>query len=66
MKRVKSDYVVSKTLLEVLEWKESVYEEMKDKSFEERKRILSDAMIEAASILKAQLVKKEDGSYRFV
>jgi hypothetical protein len=57
---------VSKSLEEVWEWKQKVYEETKGKSFSELNEIYFRGMQEAAKILNAQLLKNENGTYRFV
>ncbi|MBS4028074.1 MAG: hypothetical protein KGZ58_05480 [Ignavibacteriales bacterium] len=57
---------ISHSLEEVWDWKEQVYQEIKGKTFEEKKKVYSDALQEAAIILHSQLVQNENGTYHFV
>jgi hypothetical protein len=54
---------ISKALSEVWEWKEEVYLDIKDKSFNEKRKYFREAMDEAIKVLGGTLNKNEDGSY---
>ena len=57
---------VSNALREVWEWKEKVYQALKDKDFQESQRYYQDGIEEAVKVLNAKLVKNADGSYRLI
>jgi shikimate kinase len=66
MKTKISSKEISHSLEEVWDWKEQVYQEVKDKTFEEKQKVYSDALQEAANILHSKLLRNENGTYRFV
>lgn len=52
-----------KSLLEVWEWKEEIYNDIKDKSFKEKKKYFKKALEKAVGVLNSKLVKSEDDNY---
>jgi len=54
---------ISKALSEVWKWKEEVYLDIKDKSFNEKRKYFREGIDEAVKILGGTLNKNEDGSY---
>jgi hypothetical protein len=63
---MKAKHEISKSLLEVWEWKEKVYQALKDKDFQESQRYYQDGIEEAVKVLNARLVQNADGSYSMV
>ena len=57
---------VSNALREVWEWKEAVYEDVKDMTFEEKQAYFRNGMEEAARTIGARLVRNPDGTCVFV
>ena len=57
---------MSRSLKEVWDWKEAVYNDIGKKSFTEKKKYYKLGLLQAAQILKCKLVKNEDGSYYFI
>ncbi len=61
-----TDRTISKALEEVWEWKEAVYNDIKDMTFEEQKKYFKEGLDYAAKLLNAKLMKNEDGTYSIV
>lgn len=57
---------VSKSLDEVWEWKEEVYNDIKDKDFEGKKKYFKEGLDSAVKLLNGKLVKNSDGSYNII
>lgn len=57
------DVVISKALLEVWEWKDEVYKDIKDKTFDEKQKYYSEGIDEAVKRLNGNLTRNPDGSY---
>ncbi len=57
---------ISKALSEVWKWKEEVYLDIKDKSFNEKSRYFREGMNEAIKVLGGTLNKNDDGSYSII
>ena len=57
---------ISKALTEVWEWKEEVYLDIKDKSFNEKRKYFQEGLEEAVKITGGKLKKNEDGSYSII
>ncbi len=66
MKTIEKALPVSKALSEVWEWKDEVYNDVKDMSFEEKKVYYERSVKEALRILKGKLKTNPDGSYSIV
>jgi len=66
MKVIEKSVPIPKALLEVWEWKDEVYEDIKGKSFEEKEKYFGQSLKEAAHILKGRLQKNADSSYSIV
>ncbi len=66
MKTIEKAVPISKALSEVWDWKEKVYNDVKDMSFEEKREYYEKGLKEAAKILKAKLKTNPDGSYSLV
>lgn len=66
MKAIEKSVPISKALSEVWEWKEEVYEDIKDKSFEKKQKYFEQSLKEAVNILKGKLKRNADGSYSIV
>ena len=66
MKTIEEDNLISKALREVWEWKNEVYMDIKDKTFEEKHKYYEDGLKEAAKLLKGRLKKNPDGSYSII
>ena len=60
------DVAISKALLEVWEWKDEVYKDIKDKTFEEKQKYYREGMDEAVKRLNGNLIRNPDGSYSIV
>ncbi|MFH1612448.1 MAG: hypothetical protein ABIB46_01755 [bacterium] len=52
-------------LLEVWKWKNEVYRDIRNKTFEEKQKYYQEGMNEAVKRLNAHLIKNADGSYSF-
>jgi hypothetical protein len=63
MKTTEHATTLSRALTEVWEWKDSVNNETKDMSVEDRIKYFSDGLVEAEQLLHVRLVRNEDGSY---
>lgn len=61
-----TEKAISKALLEVWEWKEEVYKDIKDKTFEEKQKYYREGIDEAVKRLNGSLIKNIDGSYSIV
>jgi len=61
-----TEYTISRGLEEVWEWKDAVYEVVKDMTPNERIAYYQGCMERAAKFLNARLVKNPDGSYSLV
>ncbi|MGR3310216.1 MAG: hypothetical protein ACUZ77_05510 [Candidatus Brocadiales bacterium] len=57
---------ISKALSEVWEWKDEVYEDIKDMSFEEKRAYFEKGLKEAVKMLNGKLKTNSDGSYSMV
>lgn len=57
---------VSKALEEVWEWKDEVYKDIKDKTFEEKQKYFQEGLESAAKFIKGKLKKNSDGSYTII
>ena len=57
---------VSKSLKEVWEWKDEVFQDIKDKTFEEKQKYFQEGLSSAAKFIKGKLKKNADGSYTIV
>ncbi len=66
MKMIEEDTLVSKSLIEVWEWKDAVYEDIKNKTFEEKQRYYEEGLKEAVKLLNGKLKRNPDGSYYIV
>jgi len=54
---------VSKALSEVWEWKDAVYNDIKNMSFEEKRVYFEDGLKEAVKMIKGKVKTNSDGSY---
>ena len=54
---------VSKALSEVWEWKDAVYKDIKNMSFEEKRVYFEDGLKEAVKMIKGNVKTNSDGSY---
>ena len=54
---------ISKALTEVWKWKEEVYQDIKDKSFNEKREYFREGLEEAIKVTGSKLNKNDDGSY---
>jgi hypothetical protein len=54
---------ISKALIEVWKWKEEVYQDIKDKSFNEKRKYFREGLEEAIKVTGGKLNKNDDGSY---
>jgi hypothetical protein len=63
MKTIEKKVPISKALLEVWEWKDEVYNDVKDMRFEEKQEYYAKGLKEATKILKRKLKTNPDGSY---
>ena len=61
-----TEKTISKALLEVWEWKDEVYKDIKDKTFEEKQRYYLEGMDEAVKRLNGNLTRNPDGRYSIV
>lgn len=66
MKTIEKKVPISKALVEVWEWKDEVYNDVKDMRFEEKEEYYANSLKEAAKILKGKLKANPDGSYSIV
>lgn len=66
MKTIEKKVPISKALVEVWEWKDEVYNDVKDMRFEEKEEYYTNSLKEAAKILKGKLKANPDGSYSIV
>lgn len=57
---------ISKALVEVWEWKDEVYNDVKDMRFEEKEEYYANSLKETAKILKGKVKANPDGSYSIV
>ena len=58
-----SEKNVPTALLEVWRWKDEVYKDIRNKTFEEKQEYYQEGINEAVQRLNAHLVKNVDGSY---
>jgi hypothetical protein len=63
--KAKND-TISKALTDVWKWKEEVYLDIKDKSFEEKRDYFREGLEEAIKVTGGKLSKNEDGSYSII
>jgi hypothetical protein len=54
---------ISKALTEVWKWKEEVYQDIKNKSFNEKREYFREGLEEAIKVTGGKLKLNEDGSY---
>lgn len=66
MKTIEKDTLVSKSLIEVWEWKDEVYEDIRNKTFEEKQEYYKEGLKEAVKLLNGKLKRNPDGSYCIV
>jgi len=66
MKTIEKKAAISKALLEVWEWKDEVYNDVKDLQFKEKKEYYAKGLKEAAKILEGKIKTNPDGSYSIV
>lgn len=66
MKTIEKKVPMSKALVEVWEWKDEVYNDVKDMRFEEKEEYYANSLKEAAKILKGKLKANLDGSYSII
>ena len=57
---------VSKALSDVWEWKDDVYKDIKNMSFEEKRKYFEKGLKEAVRMIKGKLKTNSDGSYSIV
>ena len=57
---------VSKALSEVWEWKDAVYKDIKNMSFEEKRVYFENDLKEAVKMIKGKVKTNSDGSYSIV
>lgn len=55
-----------KSLEEVWEWKEEVYNETKNMDFEAKKKYFSQGLQESAELIGCKIVRNQDGTLSFV
>lgn len=63
MRMTEKEILISKALTEVWEWKDEVYKEIKNKTFEEKQRYFEEGLKEAVKLINGRLLKNPDGSY---
>ena len=66
MKTIEKKAAISKALLEVWEWKDEVYNDVKDLRFKEKQEYYAKGLKEAAKILEGKIKTNPDGSYSIV
>mgnify|MGYP001585648804 FL=1 len=66
MKTIEKKTIISKSLEEVWEWKDEVYKDIKDKTFEEKQKYYDKGLNEAVRLLNKKLIKNSDGSYSII
>ncbi len=66
MKTIERETLISKALMEVWEWKDEVYEDIKNKTFEEKQKYYEEGLKEAVRLLNGRIKRNPDGSYCFV
>ena len=57
---------VSKALSEVWEWKDALYKDIKNMSFEEKRVYFENGLKEAVKMIKGKVNTNSDGSYSIV
>ena len=57
---------LSKALSEVWEWKDAVYKDIKNMSFEEKRGYFENDLKEAVKMIKGKVKTNSDGSYSIV
>lgn len=62
MKTIEKSAPVSKALTEVWEWKDEVYNDIKNMTFEEKRKYFEQGLKDAERLLGVKLIKKPDGS----
>ncbi len=58
--------IISHAIEEVWEWKDNVYQDIKDKNFKEKKEYFNSGLRDAVKIINGKLVKNPDGSYSII
>lgn len=66
MKTIEKTAPISRALSEVWEWKEDVYKDVKDMSFEEKHKYYESSLRESVKILRGKLKTNPDGSYSII
>lgn len=66
MKTIERETLISKALMEVWEWKDEVYEDIKNKTFEEKQKYYEEGLKEAVRLLNGRIKRNPDGSYCLV
>jgi len=66
MKTIERETFISKALMEVWEWKDEVYEDIKNKTFEEKQKYYEEGLKEAVRLLNGRIKRNPDGSYCLV
>lgn len=66
MKTIEKTVPISKALSEVWEWKEEVYKDIKNMSFEEKREYYGKGLKEALKILNAKLKTNPDSSHSII
>lgn len=62
---MKKTNVIYPSLQEVWDWKESVYQDIKNKNYIEKKTYYQNGLNEAALLIGKILIQNDDGSYCF-
>ena len=58
-----AEKAISKALLEVWQWKDEVYKDIKNKTFEEKQKYYQEGIDEAVQRLNGSLIRNSDGSH---
>lgn len=66
MKTIEKTIPISKALSEVWGWKDEVYKDVKDMSFDEKQEYYNKGLKEALKIVKGKLKSNPDGSYSII
>ncbi len=66
MKTIEKTVPISKALSEVWEWKDEVYKDIKNMSFEEKRKYYGKGLKEALKILNAKLKTNPDNSHSII
>lgn len=66
MKTTEKIASVSKALSEVWEWKDAVYKDIKNMSFEEKRVYFENGLKEAVKMINGKVKTNSDGSYSII